>query len=109
MTLIMTPWVWILSQSQNNKYVKCHIGNLLRFGLWCKANSYKISLKPSFTWTWRKGGPADILAFSSCGRGNEVNPLSANITKWLKHTETIRLQIADELFECVWPFRGIGA
>ena len=39
MTLIMTPWVWILSQSQNNKYVKCHIGNLLRFGLWYKANS----------------------------------------------------------------------
>ena len=23
-----------------------------------------------------------MLAFSSCGRGNEVNPLSANITKW---------------------------
>ena len=21
-----------------------------------------------------------------------------------KHTQTIRLQIADELFECVWPF-----
>ena len=23
-----------------------------------------------------------MLAFSSCGRGNEINPLSANITKW---------------------------
>ena len=26
----------------------------------------------------------------------------------VKHTQTIRLQIADELFECVWPFFGIG-
>ena len=27
-----------------------------------------------------------------------------------KHTQTIPLkQIADELFECVWPFCGIGA
>ena len=26
-----------------------------------------------------------------------------------KHTQTIRRQIADELFECVWPFCEIGA
>ena len=26
-----------------------------------------------------------------------------------KHTQTIRRQIADELFECVWPFSEIGA
>ena len=26
-----------------------------------------------------------------------------------KHTETIRRQIADELFERVWPFCEIGA
>ena len=26
----------------------------------------------------------------------------------VKHTETIRRQIVDELFECVWPFRGVG-
>ena len=26
-----------------------------------------------------------------------------------KHTQTIRLQIADELLECVWPFCEIGA
>ena len=29
--------------------------------------------------------------------------------KMVKHTQTIRWQIADELFECVWPFCGIGA
>ena len=29
--------------------------------------------------------------------------------KIVKHTETIRRQIADELFECVWPFCWIGA
>ena len=27
----------------------------------------------------------------------------------VKHTQTIRRQIPDELFECVWPFCGIGA
>ena len=27
----------------------------------------------------------------------------------VKHTQTIRRQIADELFECVWTFCGIGA
>ena len=27
----------------------------------------------------------------------------------VKHTQTIRRQIADELFERVWPFCGIGA
>ena len=27
----------------------------------------------------------------------------------VKHTQTIRQLIADELFECVWPFCEIGA
>ena len=31
------------------------------------------------------------------------------INKMAKHTQTIRRQFADELFECVWPFCGIGA
>ena len=26
----------------------------------------------------------------------------------VKHTQTIRRQIADELFECVWPFYDFG-
>ena len=28
--------------------------------------------------------------------------------KMVKHTQTIDWQIANELFECVWPFCGIG-
>ena len=28
--------------------------------------------------------------------------------KMVKHTQTIRRQFADELFECAWPFCGIG-
>ena len=36
------------------------------------------------------------------------NPLSANFTKW-SNTQTIRWKTADDLFECVWPFCGIGA
>ena len=29
--------------------------------------------------------------------------------KMVKHAQTIRRQIADELFECVWTFCGIAA
>ena len=28
--------------------------------------------------------------------------------KMVKHTQTIRRQIGDELFECVWPFKGLA-
>ena len=27
----------------------------------------------------------------------------------VKHTQIIRQQIANEFFECVWPFCGVGA
>ena len=38
------------------------------------------------------------------------NPLSANLTKYkiVKHTQTIRWQIADEFFEYVLPFCCVG-
>ena len=29
--------------------------------------------------------------------------------KMVKQTQTIRRQTADEFFECVWPFCGVGA
>ena len=29
--------------------------------------------------------------------------------KMAKHTQAIRRQFNNELFECVWPFCGIGA
>ena len=32
---------------------------------------------------------------------SNINPLSANFTRMVKPTQTIRRQIADELFECV--------
>ena len=36
----------------------------------------------------------------------DINLLCANPTKW---PNTIRRQITEELFECVWPFCGVGA
>ena len=36
-------------------------------------------------------------------------PFERQFHKMVKHTQTIRRQIADELFECVWLFCGIGA
>ena len=29
--------------------------------------------------------------------------------KLVKHTQTIRRQLVNELFECVWPFCGVVA
>ena len=46
----------------------------------------------------------DLMNFNEIFGKNvtyDINPLSANPTKWSKHTQKIRLQIADELFECV--------
>ena len=31
-----------------------------------------------------------------------------NPTNMVKHTQTIKLQITDKLFKCVWPFCGVG-
>ena len=36
-------------------------------------------------------------------------PFKRQSHKMVKHTQTIRRQIADELFECVWQFCEIGA
>ena len=38
----------------------------------------------------------------------KINPLSANPTKW-SNTQMVFLQFADKLFECDWPFCGVGA
>ena len=38
-----------------------------------------------------------------------VNVCKCQSHKMVKHTQTIRRQIADELFECVWLFCEIGA
>ena len=38
-----------------------------------------------------------------------LEPFNCQFHKMVKHTQTIRRQIPDELFECVWPFCGIGA
>ena len=39
----------------------------------------------------------------------DINPLKYQPHKMVKHTQTIRRQIANELFECVWLFCGVGA
>ena len=45
---------------------------------------------------------------SSIGFLISLNPLSANTDKMVRHTQKIRQQLANELFECVWPFYGTG-
>ena len=36
-------------------------------------------------------------------------PFKRQPHKMAKHTQTIRRLLADELFECVWLFRAVGA
>ena len=36
-------------------------------------------------------------------------PFKRQPHKTVKHTQTIRRQIVDELFECVWTFCEVGA
>ena len=38
-----------------------------------------------------------------------LSPFKRQSHKMVKHTQTIRRQIADEFFECVWPFCEIDA
>ena len=38
-----------------------------------------------------------------------IEPFKRQIHKMVKHTQKIRRQFADELFECVWPFCEFGA
>ena len=37
------------------------------------------------------------------------SPFKRQTYKMVKHTQTIGREIANELFECVWPFLGVGA
>ena len=38
-----------------------------------------------------------------------LNAFKQYIHKMVKHTQAIRQLTANELFECVWPFCGVGA
>ena len=40
---------------------------------------------------------------------NHSYPFKRQPHKMVKHTQTIRRLTGDEMFECVWPFCGVGA
>ena len=46
---------------------------------------------------------------NQCVLSHYYIPFKRQSHKMVKHTQTIRRQFPDELFECVWPFYGIGA
>ena len=58
---------------------------------------------------WQKSKIADdsITVFERVR--TEGEPFKRQPHKMDKHTERICRQFADELFECVWPFCGVGA
>ena len=51
------------------------------------------------------------LSFSRNSLNVEYLPLTLEHQphKMIKHTQTIRRQFADELFECIWSFCDVGA
>ena len=74
-----------------------------------------INRKISFGKRWGQNWTVEKHDWISCSEStslptsHRLHPLSANITKWSKHTQTICRQIADELFECVRQLCGIDA
>ena len=50
---------------------------------------------------------AKELEYAINSRHRWVNPLSANPAKWSNHLNN-SLAVAHKLFECVWPFYGVG-
>ena len=78
--------------------------------------SYKESQLPSFyrlDEIWQKSCLLHYVRFKALVRDKEWHLMRKRsfdkYHKMVKHTQTIRRQFADELFECVWPFCGIGA
>ena len=65
----------------------------------------------------QRGVRVDLLQYDSCWRGDKLKCRSyfryelfkRQSHKMVKHTQTIRRQFTDELFECVWPFCETGA
>ena len=91
--------------------------------LWCigtddsfKDGSGKIdSLSWKINWKWdccpifkKFSYWENLLQFWMLLSKASVNPFKHQSHKMVKHTQTIRRQSADELFECVWPFCEIG-
>ena len=50
---------------------------------------------------------AKELEYAINSRHRWVNPLSANPAKWSNHLK-YSSAVAHKLFECVWPFCGVG-
>ena len=52
--------------------------------------------------------PGSVLSTVNFNISNDTTVL-LKILEMVKHVQTIRGKFADELFECVWPFCGVGA
>ena len=51
----------------------------------------------------------DFVSFGSLKNSSDTDAFKQQSRKIVKQTQTIRQQIADKLFECVWPFCETGA
>ena len=50
-----------------------------------------------------------LTGFSSAMFWRRIQPFKRQPHKMVKHTQNSSSAIADKLFECVWPFCGVGA
>ena len=60
-------------------------------------NKHELRVMPNM-WLFNSMGITELSASINGEKLNNLNPLSANL----------KLQIADELLECVWLFCGVG-
>ena len=86
---------------------------------WCFYRQILIKIVEKYMWKseffsrlhvkFRNFGKTELFQRILSQICSDLNPLSANLTKWSNTHKQFVGKLPDELFECVWPFCGIGA
>ena len=96
-------WCWYLQRKRKG---------LKDSWCWYLQTTYTSFFNP-LTLSWRRllsyrNQSIDLLVWFLYDNGLRNERVKRQFHKTVKHTQTIRLEIANELFECVWPLCGTG-
>ena len=92
---------------------KCGIIDTCDFRLQaCEMQEFERANETLFSvwkWTICFWSRSKVIVKSDWSSERNLNPWSVNRTKWLNTLKQFASAVADELFECVWPFCGVGS
>ena len=93
-----------------NKVVGLGLATLFKKRLWhrCFPVNFVKFLRPPFSLEYLWWLLLSLVRWLQ-SNPDTFYPFKHQTHKMVKYSETIRRQIAEELFECVWPFCGVGA